>query len=97
MLLVFFFFFSSRRRHTRCALVTGVQTCALPTSGQRAAAVAPVAAAVAYAANPYLVVGGATTPTMLPYALLPWLVVCWLRGFRAPTWRWAAAGRRSVW
>src|SRR3546814_5421328 len=39
-LLVFFssyylfvvFFFSSRRRHTRCALVTGVQTCALPIS-----------------------------------------------------------------
>src|SRR3546814_2696003 len=26
------FFFSSRRRHTRCALVTGVQTCALPIS-----------------------------------------------------------------
>src|SRR3546814_10415409 len=25
-----FFFCSSRRRHTRCALVTGVQTCALP-------------------------------------------------------------------
>src|SRR3546814_2997601 len=42
------FFFSSRRRHTRCALVTGVQTCALPISsiaqvifdgGQRAAQV----------------------------------------------------------
>src|SRR3546814_4853783 len=36
MLLIFnfiwslYFFFSSRRRHTRCALVTGVQTCALP-------------------------------------------------------------------
>src|SRR3546814_9529131 len=29
---VLFFFFSSRRRHTRCALVTGVQTCALPIS-----------------------------------------------------------------
>src|SRR3546814_4676564 len=28
--VVSFFFFSSRRRHTRCALVTGVQTCALP-------------------------------------------------------------------
>src|SRR3546814_10455391 len=28
--LYFFFFFSSIRRHTRCALVTGVQTCALP-------------------------------------------------------------------
>src|SRR3546814_1671697 len=27
-----FVFFSSRRRHTRCALVTGVQTCALPIS-----------------------------------------------------------------
>src|SRR3546814_7574083 len=30
MFSVYFFFFSSRRRHTRCALVTGVQTCALP-------------------------------------------------------------------
>src|SRR3546814_8766665 len=30
-----FFFFSSRRRHTRCALVTGVQTCALPISAGR--------------------------------------------------------------
>src|SRR3546814_2608911 len=31
------FFFSSRRRHTRCALVTGVQTCALPISDDEAA------------------------------------------------------------
>src|SRR3546814_4442615 len=31
-MLYLFFFFSSRRRHTRCALVTGVQTCALPIS-----------------------------------------------------------------
>src|SRR3546814_13363386 len=30
LVFVFVFFFSSRRRHTRCALVTGVQTCALP-------------------------------------------------------------------
>src|SRR3546814_14002184 len=29
-----FFFFSSRRRHTRCALVTGVQTCTLPICGR---------------------------------------------------------------
>src|SRR3546814_7591698 len=29
-----FFFCSSRRRHTRCALVTGVQTCALPISSR---------------------------------------------------------------
>src|SRR3546814_7923837 len=34
-MLFFFFFFSSRRRHTRCALVTGVQTCALPISRRR--------------------------------------------------------------
>src|SRR3546814_1554305 len=32
------FFFSSRRRHTRCALVTGVQTCALPIYPRRKAA-----------------------------------------------------------
>src|SRR3546814_18538618 len=32
MSVFFLFFFSSRRRHTRCALVTGVQTCALPIS-----------------------------------------------------------------
>src|SRR3546814_10465822 len=31
--VLLFFFFSSRRRHTRCALVTGVQTCALPILG----------------------------------------------------------------
>src|SRR3546814_6057520 len=31
--LLYVFFFSSRRRHTRCALVTGVQTCALPIFG----------------------------------------------------------------
>src|SRR3546814_12253003 len=35
------FFFSSRRRHTRCALVTGVQTCALPICGQPAFIVPP--------------------------------------------------------
>src|SRR3546814_3326091 len=32
-----YFFFSSRRRHTRCALVTGVQTCALPIYRPRVA------------------------------------------------------------
>src|SRR3546814_3402472 len=34
IVVIIFFFFSSRRRHTRCALVTGVQTCALPISGR---------------------------------------------------------------
>src|SRR3546814_3677917 len=40
------FFFSSRRRHTRCALVTGVQTCALPICGRRGWRRAFVAGAV---------------------------------------------------
>src|SRR3546814_10045693 len=39
--LVLFFIFSSRRRHTRCVLVTGVQTCALPIS-----AISPVLAEI---------------------------------------------------
>src|SRR3546814_3594841 len=34
--LLMCFFFSSRRRHTSCALVTGVQTCALPISRAKA-------------------------------------------------------------
>src|SRR3546814_8403442 len=44
--LLLFFFFSSRRRHTSCALVTGVQTCALPISvrGGEKTHPAPVAA-----------------------------------------------------
>src|SRR3546814_3526384 len=36
-------FFSSRRRHTRCALVTGVQTCALPISPLSAHVTGPAA------------------------------------------------------
>src|SRR3546814_14298567 len=34
--MLILFFFSSRRRHTRCALVTGVQTCALPILAEQA-------------------------------------------------------------
>src|SRR3546814_1304415 len=40
---VYIFFFSSRRRHTSCALVTGVQTCALPISDMVALCAAPAA------------------------------------------------------
>src|SRR3546814_13374932 len=40
--LCYCLFFSSRRRHTRCALVTGVQTCALPISGVLAAMTIPL-------------------------------------------------------
>src|SRR3546814_8991410 len=41
------FCFSSRRRHTRCALVTGVQTCALPISAGRGARTSASAGTVA--------------------------------------------------
>src|SRR3546814_3295654 len=44
IVLFFFFFFSSRRRHTRCALVTGVQTCALPISGLAQSCAKPMTA-----------------------------------------------------
>src|SRR3546814_8519546 len=45
---VVLFFFSSRRRHTRCALVTGVQTCALPIfAASQNASVAKSGAAIA--------------------------------------------------
>src|SRR3546814_14816373 len=46
MIVFLFFFFSSRRRHTRCALVTGVQTCALPISSAARARVEQAARAV---------------------------------------------------
>src|SRR3546814_2057907 len=55
------FFFSSRRRHTRCALVTGVQTCALPISGLDAAG-APLALGTA---DPHYVVVGPNTPAVV--------------------------------
>src|SRR3546814_10415879 len=47
MFVMVCFFFSSRRRHTRCALVTGVQTCALPILARLASSalsLAPISA-----------------------------------------------------
>src|SRR3546814_17928012 len=53
-----FFFFSSRRRHTRCALVTGVQTCALPILVESFAQRAKANAFVARAQEPDLAIAG---------------------------------------
>src|SRR3546814_9244223 len=50
-MLYVYFFFSSRRRHTRCALVTGVQTCALPILPPFQPLEVPMAAAVNDAAK----------------------------------------------
>src|SRR3546814_11235212 len=46
------FFFSSRRRHTRCALVTGVQTCALPISTLQTQPWRPFPKVLRYRDNP---------------------------------------------
>src|SRR3546814_2862528 len=56
-LLLFFFFFSSRRRHTRCALVTGVQTCALPISPKAQASAVPADAPLVIAFGDSLYAG----------------------------------------
>src|SRR3546814_20270272 len=48
------FFLSSRRRHTRCALVTGVQTCALPIYCPLPHSLPSYQAAVSLAADPHL-------------------------------------------
>jgi arabinofuranan 3-O-arabinosyltransferase len=61
-------------------------------TGRRANPAGRVTAAVLYVANPYVVVAGATNPILLPYALLPWLLLWFARSVREPrSWRWPAA------
>ncbi|MEZ5183474.1 MAG: alpha-(1-_3)-arabinofuranosyltransferase family protein [Acidimicrobiales bacterium] len=44
-----------------------------------------------WVANPYVIVAGSTTPILLPYALLPWMLLAFLHGTRSPgSWRWPA-------
>src|SRR3546814_8359291 len=68
VLFVSFFFFSSRRRHTRCALVTGVQTCALPISARRCRS-----RPILPAAPPATLAAGACASQRLPPACHPGL------------------------
>ena len=50
-----------------------------------------LAVTIFYVANPFVVVIGATTPIMLPYALLPWLLCAHIASMRSPrSWRPAA-------
>lgn len=59
--------------------------------GPRGAAAGRAAAGLLYAANPYVLVAGATTPILLPYALLPWLLLALGRAVREPrSWLWPA-------
>src|SRR3546814_195719 len=62
----FFFFFSSRRRHTRCALVTGVQTCAFPIDPAEAALREGIAAQ--YGLDPARVIYGTGSDEVLHLA-----------------------------
>src|SRR3546814_4106708 len=60
------FFFSSRRRHTRCALVTGVQTCALPIYTPRGGPADPRVKFVEYQETQvYRIVGTFRTATQV--------------------------------
>src|SRR3546814_9685521 len=63
-----FFFFSSRRRHTRCALVTGVQTCALPISTFKAT-VNVVVDGIAASAASFIAMAGDTVK-MAPQSVM---------------------------
>jgi arabinofuranan 3-O-arabinosyltransferase len=50
-----------------------------------------VTVAVAYAANPFVIVAGSWMPTLLPYALFPWLLLALDHSIRDPkAWRWPA-------
>jgi arabinofuranan 3-O-arabinosyltransferase len=63
-----------------------------PTLPRRSLVAGRVAVAAVYVANPYVVVAGATNPILLPYALLPWLLLALARSLREPrSWRWPAA------
>jgi arabinofuranan 3-O-arabinosyltransferase len=59
--------------------------------GRRLSVGARLVATVFWVVNPYVVVAGSTTPILLPYALLPWTMLAFLRATRSPrSWRWPA-------
>src|SRR3546814_4435555 len=75
LVLAHLFFFSSRRRHTMCALVTGVQTCALPIYLEipRQVIQDDDAAFVEVVQRPLGVVAG-ITPWNFPLVLASWKI-----------------------
>ncbi|MDP9343272.1 MAG: alpha-(1-_3)-arabinofuranosyltransferase [Actinomycetota bacterium] len=61
-------------------------------AGDRGRPVGRIAAAVLYVANPYVIVSGASTPVLLPYALFPWMMLAFSRSVDRPrSWKWPAA------
>src|SRR3546814_10738011 len=73
---MYVFFFSSRRRHTRCALVTGVQTCALPICSQEMEALKTQLSAIVAEAQSSDAWTSRARPSFLyvMYALLLWAI-----------------------
>src|SRR3546814_3262628 len=92
------FFFSRRRRHTRCALVTGVQTCALPicnyynpfgTRFYGPGTANPDQAPSDVLINNYRPIGmGLRSADVTSRA---WQVLGGVRGFFADSWQWESA------
>ncbi len=61
-------------------------------AGEPSRPVGRVAAAALYVANPYVIVSGASTPVLLPYALFPWMMLAFSRSVDRPrSWKWPAA------
>ncbi len=61
-------------------------------AGDRSTPAGRIAAALLYVANPYVIVSGASTPILLPYALFPWMMLAFARSVDEPrSWRWPAA------
>ena len=58
--------------------------------GDRLTPSARLVATVFWVANPYVIVAGNTTPILLPYALLPWTLLAFVRAARSGGWRWPA-------
>ena len=59
--------------------------------GRRLTVQARILGTVFWVVNPYVIVAGSTTPILLPYALLPWTLLAFLRATRSPhSWRWPA-------
>src|SRR6184192_1067229 len=86
-LTVILFFFSSRRRHTRCRLVTGVQTCALPIRSEEHTSELQSPIDISYAVFDELAqVDRSAWPTVAPTCMNCLMVV----------WIWSSSRRRSV-
>jgi arabinofuranan 3-O-arabinosyltransferase len=61
-------------------------------AGSRSRPIGRVITGVSYVANPFVIVSGSWMPTLLPYALFPWLLIALDRSVHQPrSWRWPAA------